>query len=175
MRNLKLRITKTAAAVAIVMASMSASAAVNVDEAGVGFVGKGDVQSIYDWNNSMLQSNAHLVRFKFSAAGTASWKCQGVNAAGNVVTSDVRDQDVGTDAEIGYDPRRNKQGQITGFILTGTNSNPTTYNAVGSCGASVGFKVPFQRVSDINYEGSAEPSLKVSIDGVNWFDLQITY
>jgi len=175
MKNTTFKITKTAAAVALLMATMSAHAAVNVDENGVGFVGKGDVQSTYDWNNSMLQSNAHLVRFKFSSAGTASWICEGVNAAGITVTSDRRDQDVGTNATIAHDPRKNRQGQITGFILNGFEDNSTTYNAIGSCGASVGFQVPFQRVGEINYEGSAEPSLKVSIDGVTWFDLQITY
>jgi hypothetical protein len=168
MNNLKFNIS---AAAAILMASVSANAAVNVDEDGVGFVGKGDVQSVYDWNNSMLQANAHLIRFKFSGAGTASWTCEGVNPAGNIVRSDVRDQDVRTNAHIGYDPRKNSQGQITGFILTGFKGNATTDNPVGTCGASVGFKVPFQLVSEINYEGSAEPSLKVSIDETTWFEV----
>jgi hypothetical protein len=165
----------TTTAAAILMASVCANADVNVDELGVGFVGKGDVQSIYDWNNSMLQANAHLVRFKFSNAGTASWTCQGVNKSGNIVISDVRDQDVGTNAEISYDPRKNRQGQITGFILTGLKASATTYNDVGTCGESKGFQVPFTLVSEINYEGRAEPSLKVTTDGTTWFDLQITY
>jgi hypothetical protein len=172
MKNLKFN---TSTAAAFLMASVYANAAVNVDELGVGFVGKGDVQSVYDWNNSMLQANAHLVRFKFSGAETASWTCEGVNRAGNIVISSVRDQDVATNAEIALDPRKNRQGQITGFILKGLDVNATTYNATGTCGESNGFQVPFALVSEINYEGLAEPSLKVSIDGTTWFDLQITY
>lgn len=172
MKNQKFNIS---AAAAILIASVSANAAVNVDEEGVGFVGKGDVQSVYDWNNSMLQSNADLVQFKFSNAGTVAWYCEGVNAAGNTVTTNVREADIGTNARINYDARRNRTGQITGFILTGFDGNSTSYNNIGTCGRSVGFQVPFELVSEINYEGSAEPSLKVSVDGVTWFDLQITY
>jgi hypothetical protein len=172
MKNLKFN---TSTAAAILMASMSATAAVNVDEQGVGFVGKGDVQSVYDWNNSMLQGNADQVQFKFSSTGTVSWYCEGVNTAGITVKTDVRNEDIGTNAYIAFDARKNRAGQITGFILNGFEGNATTSNDIGSCGNSTGFQVPFALVSEINYEGSAEPSLKVSIDGQTWFDLQITY
>jgi hypothetical protein len=171
----KISVRALATAVAALSVSFAAHGAVNVDEEGVGFVGKGDVQSIYDWNNSMLQANAHLVRFKFSSTGTVSWYCEGVNAAGRTVTTDVRNEDIGTNAYINYDARKNRTGQITGFVLNGFEGNATTYNAIGNCGRSVGFQVPFELVSEINYQGSAEPSLKVSIDGQTWYDLQITY
>jgi len=157
------------------MVSVSAIADVSVDELGVGFVGKGDVQTVYDWNNSMLQANAHLLQFKFSSAGTVSWYCEGVNKNGQTVTSNVRNEDIGTSTYIAYDARKNRTGQITGFILAGFEGNAITSNNFGSCGSSNGFQVPFQLVSEINYQGSDEPSLKVSIDGQTWFDLQITY
>jgi hypothetical protein len=162
-------------AAATLMASMSANADVTVDELGIGFVGKGDVQAVYDWNNSMLQANANLLQFKFSSTGTVSWTCEGVNRNGQTVTSNVRNEDNGTSTYIAYDARKNRTGQITGFILAGFQGNAITSNGIGSCGASNGFLVPFQLVSEINYEGSDEPSLKVSIDGATWFDLQITY
>jgi hypothetical protein len=172
---INLKFHTAAAAAAVLIATMSANAAVNVDEQGVGFVGKADVQSVYDWNNSMLQANAHRLKFKFSSAGTVSWYCEGVNAAGITVTTDVRDEEVEANAYIALDARKNRAGQITGFILNGFEGNPTTTNAVGKCAQPQGFAVPFALVSEINYEGSAEPSLKVSIDGQTWFDLQITY
>jgi len=159
----------------LLMLSTSANAAVHVDEEGIGFVGKGDIQSLFNWNNSMLQENAHLVRFKFSGAGTVSWTCEGVNANGVTIRSDRRYENIGASTYIAYDARRNRTGQITGFFLVGLEESANTYNQIGSCGNSVGFQVPFQLVSEINYEGSAEPSLKVSIDGVNYLDLQITY
>jgi hypothetical protein len=171
----KINVRTLATAVAALSVSFAAHGAVNVDEEGVGFVGKGDVQSIYDWNNSMLQANAHLVRFKFSSTGTVSWTCEGVNAAGTTVTTDVRNEDIGTNAYIAFDARKNRTGQITGFILQGFEGNATTRNDIGSCGKSAGFLVPFKLASEINYEGNAEPSLKVSIDGQTWFDLKITY
>ena len=151
------------------------SADVTVDEFGVGFVGKGDVQSVYDWNNSMLQANAHLIQFKFSSAGTVSWYCEGVNAAGKTVTTDVRIDEIGVSNYIAYDARKNRTGQITGFVLTGFDGDAITTNTVGDCGRSTGFQVPFRLISEINYQGSDDPSLKVSIDGQTWFDLQLIY
>jgi len=174
MKKLNLSIIKGSILVLLMLAS-SANAAVHVDEEGIGFVGKGDIQSVFNWNNSMLQENAHLIQFKFSRAGTVSWVCEGVNAAGVTIRSDRRNEDIGASTYVAYDARRNRTGQITGFLLVGLIENSTTQNEIGSCGNSVGFQVPFQLVSEINYEGSTEPSLKVSIDGVNYFDLQITY
>jgi len=101
-----------------------------------------------------------------------SWYCEGVNAAGKTVTTNVRSDDIGVSTYIAYDARKNRTGQITGFILAGFDGAPTT-NQPGSCGASVGFQVPFQLVSETSW--SDEPSLKVSIDGQTWFDLQLSY
>jgi hypothetical protein len=174
MKRLSLNLAATAAT-AMLVASISVSAAVNVDEHGVGFVGKGDVQSVFDWNNSMLQSNAHKLKFKLSRPGTVSWYCEGVNAAGVTVRTNERDLDFSTNSYIAHDARRNHTGQISGFVLTGFTSNTPTYNAIGSCGRSAGFQVPLRLVSHIDYEGSNEPSLKVSIDGETWHELSITY
>lgn len=57
-------------------AAMSANASVIYDENGVGFVGKGDIQSLFDWNNSQLQENASLLEFRFITAGSVTWQCE---------------------------------------------------------------------------------------------------
>jgi len=159
-------------AAATLMASVSANADVSIDELGLGFVDKDAIQAVYDWNNSMLQAKAHLLQFKFSSAGTMSWYCEGLNNTGVTVTTNVRNEDIGISTYIAYDSRKNRAGQITGFILTGFGSNAISSNNYGSCGTSKGFKVPFQLVSEI-YQSSDKPSLKVRIDGEAWLDLEI--
>lgn len=164
-----------AMAVALLVTASASMASVSVDENGIGFVGKGDVQAIFDWNNSELQQNAGNLTFRFASSTTVSWKCEGINKQGKVVTS-TPELAIGLNAEVGLDARKNKQGQITGFNLLGFDAGQTTAQAVGTCGASVGFQVPFAMVEDsVQWEGSGEPTLQVSADGETWFDLPITY
>ena len=66
MRIRNVLVTTVAATVAtLALGATAASASVNVDPAtGSGFIGKGDVQLAYGWNNATLQTNASSVGFQ---------------------------------------------------------------------------------------------------------------
>ncbi len=68
--------------VAILLTVTVAFAAVTFDPAtGTGFVGKGDVQLIYGWNNKQLQDNAANVQFRANSevVTEVSWTCTNSN------------------------------------------------------------------------------------------------
>lgn len=124
-------------AAAVVLLASVATAAVVLDENGTGFIGKGDIQSIFGWNNAQLQANAGQIRFVFTTSASASWECEwwtgpDHNRKYHSITVSS-EQDV--DAAIAYDARANKKGQVTGFNLLGFSSaNETTDGgAVGEC------------------------------------------
>ncbi len=162
---------------AMVAFATTSYAAVTYDADGVGFVGKGDVQSIYDWNNSMLQDNAASVQFQMLDTSSASWRCSGVNPAGNPVTNTLTSESASVNADVSFDARKNKNGQVTGFILNGTTNGSTTVSSVGVCPTDDPTKwiTPRALVLDsIEYEGNGDPLLQVSIDGGDWRDLPAT-
>ncbi len=169
---MKTRILSLAACLAVASA---ANAAVTYDENGIGFVGKGDVQSLYDWNNSMLQEYADVVEFRLQSGGTATWKCSGVNPGGVSVTSTHSVESDAVGAAVNFDARKNRVGQVTGFILNGPLAGSTEFASVGECPPDSNWRVPRSLVpGSIVYEGSGEPMLQVSIDGLDWYDLPIT-
>jgi hypothetical protein len=103
---------------ACLAAGMLTYAAVIVDENGVGFVGKGDVQLAFGWNNTQLQQNAGALAFYFTTTEEASWEC--VNVVRNVVRNrQTREQVRAVSSSIAYDGRKNRQNHITGFNLNG--------------------------------------------------------
>jgi hypothetical protein len=119
-----MRKTRYASMVALALASVmilstAALGAVTFDpETGEGFVGKGDVQLAFEWNNKALQDNAADVSFTYEEVGEYTVVCDGhSNPARNPSTFNNRE--LGLEAEVDYDKRRNRQDQITGFILTG--------------------------------------------------------
>jgi hypothetical protein len=169
--------TKIAIVASALTLSALANAAVTYDENGVGFVGKGDVQSIYDWNNSMFQDNHEDVRFQMVSGGGTTWKCSGLNPAGKLVIQTKGSDSEELDFEVGYDARKNRQGQVTGFILTGViESGMTIYQSIDYCSQAPNDKWTDYRLVDgsINDNGGGDPVLQVSIDGEEWYDLPIT-
>lgn len=115
---------------ALSLACTAAFAAVTFDPAtGTGFVGKGDVQDAFGWNNSALQSNAGSVTFTYGLKTTFDVTCEWetfTNSSGNgqkesktvphVVTEGFN---VNTRVTVGSATRLNPQGAVTGFNLTG--------------------------------------------------------
>jgi hypothetical protein len=105
--------------------------AVILDEEGIGFAGKGDVQLAFDWNNSQLQNNANNLIFSVSSSIETTWECFNSNnekyqeRARTTVTQGLL-----------YSIGRLKN-QITGFNLNGfdpDNSSTTTDgNQLYSC------------------------------------------
>jgi hypothetical protein len=172
--KMKTLFTRSLLLASMAVCSASSMASVTYDEAGVGFVGKGDIQSIYDWNNSQLQSNAAALKFRFFSTGTVSWKCEWYTGKERDKRHESSSGEVSTSVEstVSFDPRKNKQGQITGFTLAGTGESQADYTNIGDCGGIGAGKTLVE--GSIKYEGSEEPMLQISVDDLDWFDLPLT-
>jgi hypothetical protein len=111
------------------MLATAALAAVSFDAStGTGFVGKGDVQLAFGWNNSALQRNASGVTFTYDAIEKYSVDCEWTTVTGGPNSKTI-DHEVtvgkttGVKAEIAYDAR--VRNQINGFNLKGFGSVAT--------------------------------------------------
>jgi hypothetical protein len=87
---------------------------------GTGFVGKGDVQSAFGWNNAALQANAASVSFYTQEIDTWYQDCVTNDGHGEftVVGARIQRQRQVND-QVQYDTRTNRRADVTGFILTG--------------------------------------------------------
>lgn len=120
---------KTISAFALVATlSIIAFASVTFDPVtGLGFVGKGDVQTAFGWNNKQLQDNASGVTFTYNATDNYSAVCEWTTGEGTrgEQTHDVSHSRSNTvSSSITYDAR--VKNQITGFNLTGLGATTTT-------------------------------------------------
>ena len=162
-------------ALAAAFVAGSATAAVTYDENGVGFVGKGDVQALYDWNNAMLQANASELQFRFIAASTVTWVCEWWTGKepNRQYHAKESEASVGVSAAVAVDSRKNSKGQVTGFNLTGLDGAVESYASIGDCNGQGAGKT--LKPDSINYEGSEEPLLQVRFGETgDWMDLPIT-
>ena len=125
---------------ALVFATAIASASVLFEPVtGTGFVGKGDVQLLFGWNNKQLQDNASGLTFTYKADEQYKYDCTFSVEVGKDKVIEPRTQNRGKDTSVNgsvqYDARTQKQ--ITGFILTGLGNTTTTGGEVpvdgGSC------------------------------------------
>jgi hypothetical protein len=158
---------------ACAVAAVTAYAAVIVNEDGSGFVGKGDVQLAFDWNNSMLQKNAGTVQFRYSEKLKTTWVClHEVGGVKNPQTLEHSKQRItNVNSKVAYDTRNNKQGAITGFTLTGWGAaqDSSEGNQPGTCPTGQELKED----SIVTEELSAE-AFEVKADGYSWTGLTIT-
>lgn len=93
--------------------------AVELDLAtGEGFVGKGDVQDLFGWNDHELQENADLIAFRLNSVQTTvdTWECTKDNGNTQTRTRTTTSSVVG---DLVVEVRRNPQGKATGFLLLG--------------------------------------------------------
>ena len=114
---------------ALMFASALAFASVTFDPAtGTGFVGKGDVQLAFGWNNQALQQNAQNLTFSYAAEEQYKYDCTFTVEVGRDKVREPRTQNRGKEssvsASVAYDARRSNQ--ITGFNLTGFGPITTT-------------------------------------------------
>ena len=111
-----------------VAAASVAFAAVNFDAStGTGFVGKGDVQLAFSWNNSALQKNAAATTFSYNARDTYDVECEWTTTTGKgkEIYHDITiPKHVAINASVAYDAR--VKNQITGFNLNGFGTVQTT-------------------------------------------------
>ena len=112
-----------AAALAAVAFAGPASASVTVDPAtGTGFVGKGDVQTAFGWNNAKLQTEALAGHLSFTSVSTETWEWDetwdtGIGTKGFKHHVESRSTSTSVNAALNYSNRQHSQ--IDGILLTG--------------------------------------------------------
>ena len=154
-----------------------ATASVTFDPAtGAGFVGKGDVQLVFSWNNKALQENASTVDFRVNSVAETTWSCTKVVVQGNDVVRDIVQQRSTTTTTAGLvttvarENSKGKDGAVTGFYLTGYEGTPvvgTDGPEPGSCPANPsGFVYDENAVTTVSGGG-----LQVTHDGTNWYSI----
>jgi hypothetical protein len=115
----------TLALALVVIGAGVALAAVTFDpDTGTGFVGKGDVQLAFGWNNKEIQNNAGAVTFQATSTEVTevSWECTNTN--NEVIQERARTTTTETQGVVSVVTRDNKK-QVTGFNLTGYSGTPT--------------------------------------------------
>jgi opacity protein-like surface antigen len=119
----------TAAVIATLAFSSPASAAVTFSpDTGTGFVGKGDIQLGFGWNNKQLQDNARLVSFRLKTHDRYSVTCEWETVTGGknskvIEHSITKTANVNSNITVSVDPRT--RNQITGFNLNGFGAGTT--------------------------------------------------
>lgn len=140
-----MRITATAVFTAVLLAGATtpALATVTFDPGtGTGFVGKGDVQLAWGWNNAKLQSAASGVTFSYVREDAADFEvtCEWdtVNKKQTIHHAVTNTRSV--NSSVAYDvttaTRKNPQGSVTGFRLNGfgPGSETTSGQAIPAVG-----------------------------------------
>jgi hypothetical protein len=87
---------------------------------GTGFVGKGDVQLAFGWNNAAAQRNARDVSFTYDVHTSYVATCTfttGEGTRGERIHNIDHHKTVGVNAVVQYDARTHKQ--VDGFFLNG--------------------------------------------------------
>ena len=137
---------------------------------GTGFVGKGDVQLFYGWNNQKLQQHAAFIDFQYNVSETTSWTCTktwytGPNQTEHEVVQ-VRQNSTSIQGLLTTEGRNISQGvngPNTGFIISpaGALTVESDGPAVGSCPA---------QPSGFVYDGNAATTsngggLQITVNG----------
>jgi hypothetical protein len=144
-----------------------ALATVTFDPAtGIGFVGKGDIQIAYGWNNAQLQANAAGLSFTWVGTATYDATCEFTNLQGNpkesVTHTAIHTTTTAVNDTIAYESRKNSQGAITGFNLTGFG----TVSESGDPIPSVGDYCPGGNVGDGRYISVVKTSDTFALNAV---------
>jgi hypothetical protein len=139
-----------------------------------GFVGKGDVQLAFGWNNPQLQANASTVTFTYRIDERYSAVCRfttGEGTPGEQVHTLTIPKNINVNSNIAYDARKNSQDKITGFNLLsfGTSSGGGNVPVVGGTCPGAGTDGEWISVTGI---GSGDESLYVHAPGYDSVDLQ---
>lgn len=124
-----------AAAAALATVSTAALAIVTFDYgSGTGFVGKGDVQLKYGWNDQALQSKAGGVSFFVAKQEEYKFDCTFTVEVGREKVREPRTQNRGStvavNSSISFETRKNAQSKITGFTLIGLGAETSSDGAV---------------------------------------------
>ncbi|WP_457096693.1 hypothetical protein [Lysobacter sp. P5_B9] len=108
---------------ALALASTSALAEVVFNPTtGTGFVGKGDVQDAFGWNDAGLQLHATGVTFTYGYTAVYQAVCTfttGEGTRGEKIHNVPHSEEMDVSSTVNVSLRRNPQSKVTGFNLTG--------------------------------------------------------
>ncbi|GAA4452981.1 hypothetical protein GCM10023156_23210 [Novipirellula rosea] len=161
------------ALIACLSVSTIAYSAWYVNGDGTGFVGKGDVQLVYGWNNAQLQTNAGAVTFRalIIEQSEVSWECTNAN------NEKIQERSRTTTTTIGglLSSVTRVKNQVTGFNLEGFNGAPNSSSVtegpkLNSCPAPASTWSLTTPAGDPVAVGEAT-LLEVSINGTTWAPL----
>lgn len=135
---MKVTLAFAAAAASVALVATPASASVNVDHStGLGWVGKGDVQLAFGWNNQAAQKYAEEVSFSVEEEAkydvTCEWTTETGGPNGKTIYHDVTvKKTTGINAAVSYDARLKKQ--YTGYELLGFEGGASSEGSVPNIG-----------------------------------------
>jgi hypothetical protein len=112
----------------LMLVATSARADVSFDpETGKGFVGKGDIQLLFAWNNTDLQNQANALTFSVYEMSSYDVPCMKIldNTKEVTVLRHTFHRERTTSRSIAYSPR--VRNQVTGFLLTGYELDSTDF------------------------------------------------
>jgi hypothetical protein len=106
-------------------------------ETGTGFIGKGDVQSAFDWNNAALQRNVSEITFTYNAVNVynviVKWETTtGGKDPKTITHSNVHEINVTVNGGIQHEERVHKQ--VDGFVLKGFTGETESIGSIPAVG-----------------------------------------
>lgn len=104
------------AALGVLLFASSALAIVSLDADGNGFIGKGDVQTAFGWNNATMQKRHQDIKFEARNSADVEQDCKS-GTGQNMTVSGERTGSKGLNAALASDSR--KTGQYTGWNASG--------------------------------------------------------
>lgn len=156
-------ITTVAASAALVLGGAGAAGAYTGDpiNTGTGFVGKGEVQTPWGWNNARLQSNASGVTFTVESDVDYSAVCMWVTGEGTRGEKEhriTRNRSTSVDKEVLRELRTNPKSAVTGFNLLGfgaVNETGTALPVEGEPCIGEGTGATWETVTELGSSGAA--------------------
>jgi hypothetical protein len=120
------RIIPAIALVGVMAIPAAANASVQFDSSsGLGFVGKGDIQTPFGWNDQKLQQNAKDISFTYDSTKDDAYEitCEWDTGNDKKIVHHVQHKSGSVNDTVAYDvakkDRNNPNGKVTGFNLTG--------------------------------------------------------
>lgn len=137
---MKLSIQRAVLGVALALASTAALAEVVFDaNTGTGFVGKGDVQEAFGWNDAGLQLLAGGVTFTYGYTAVYQAVCTfttGEGTRGEKIHNVPHSEEMDVSSSVVVALRRNPQAKVTGFNLTGFGGDFSESGELPTVGAA---------------------------------------
>ena len=125
------------ALVGMMATSAAVLAAVEWTPESGGFVGKGDVQSLFGWNNASMQANATDVTFVYEATGGYSFECEWWTGPDHNRRHHTNTKTVDMNVNAAVTGTRRVTGQFTGWNLDplAASTEDVAYPTDADCGA----------------------------------------